>query len=299
MATRQVWVVLVGVVKSLFAKAEISTADWSAVDKTKLPATCFLVVGDPTKKSTWKLPVYEGAGEIGEDGMYAKRGPLNANAVRAARAAIMGARTGEMMQGVPASAKAKLDDMMRMMQRTQKRWVSGLTKTASGHSSAKRWVELSKTCAAVTLDETDGNGISKADDDCDLIDVTFLPVEKAAADKQIVYGVVMEPGDPDTPDTQGDWMKAAEIETACHDFMRKYARQEAGIGEQHKRQAEADIVECFLAPADFEMGGQKVKKGSWVMGTYVADAEVWKRIKAGELSGYSIGGRGQRVEAPA
>jgi len=73
------------------ASSAISDKPWGDVDKTKLPKECFLYVGDAEKKSTWKLPVYEGEGEIGEDELYQGRGPLNRNGVYAAAAAMAGA----------------------------------------------------------------------------------------------------------------------------------------------------------------------------------------------------------------
>ena len=88
--------------------AEVSRRSWASVNKSKLPASCFLIIGDRAKKDTWKLPVYEGAGPLGADGMYTKRGPLNINGVRAAIAAIGGARTGQRMAGVPSGVQAKL-----------------------------------------------------------------------------------------------------------------------------------------------------------------------------------------------
>ena len=36
-------------------EAETSTASWAAIDKTKLPAKCFMWIEDPDKKSTWHL----------------------------------------------------------------------------------------------------------------------------------------------------------------------------------------------------------------------------------------------------
>jgi len=96
-------------------KAEVSNRDWGTVDKSRLPAACFLWVEDADKKTTWHLPVYEGAGAIGADGMYERRGALNANAVRAARAAVGGARTGQAMQ-VPASVRSTLERLMRMVE---------------------------------------------------------------------------------------------------------------------------------------------------------------------------------------
>lgn len=65
-------------------KASFSETPWGEVDKTKLPASCFLYVGDPEKKSTWKFPVYEGAGEMDSEGMYTSRGPLNVDGLASA-----------------------------------------------------------------------------------------------------------------------------------------------------------------------------------------------------------------------
>jgi hypothetical protein len=73
------------------ALSAISNKPWGDVDKTKLPKECFLYAGEAEKRSTWKLPVYEGAGEIGEDGLQQRRGPLNRNGVYAAAAAMAGA----------------------------------------------------------------------------------------------------------------------------------------------------------------------------------------------------------------
>jgi hypothetical protein len=90
------------------AAAAISRKPWGAVDKDSLPASCFLIVGDPAKKATWRLPVYEGAGPKDADGVYTRRGALNLNGVKAAWAAINGAHTGQPMAGVPASVKTRL-----------------------------------------------------------------------------------------------------------------------------------------------------------------------------------------------
>lgn len=81
--------------------AEVSRKPWSSVDKSTLPHACFLIQGDPEVKSTWKLPVYESNGQGG-------RGALNINGVKAALAAIHGARSGKNMTGVPAGTVAKL-----------------------------------------------------------------------------------------------------------------------------------------------------------------------------------------------
>ncbi|MDE2104314.1 MAG: hypothetical protein KGL39_44160, partial [Patescibacteria group bacterium] len=92
--------------------AQISQRSWASVNKSMLPRSCFLIVGDPAKKSTWRLPVYEGAGNI-VGGVFERRGPLNINAVRAALAALGGAHTGKAMTGVPNGVRAKLEGWLK------------------------------------------------------------------------------------------------------------------------------------------------------------------------------------------
>jgi hypothetical protein len=40
-----------------------------------------------------------------------------------------------------------------------------------------------------------------------------------------------------------------------------------------------------------------VRKGSWVLGSFIGDDAMWAAVKSGELTGYSIGGLGERVVA--
>ncbi|MBU2177563.1 MAG: hypothetical protein KJ556_20925 [Gammaproteobacteria bacterium] len=62
--------------------------------------------------------------------------------------------------------------------------------------------------------------------------------------------------------------------------------------------AEEDLqpVESYLAPVDFELGGQPVRKGSWVLGVHAGNPQTWQAIKSGELSGLSMFGLAQRVD---
>jgi cation transport regulator ChaB len=127
----------------------------------------------------------------------------------------------------------------------------------------------------------------------------FVPIRllKAAPERRLVYGVVLEPGDPEHVDTQGDFIPADEIEKSCHAYMRQYRVGKATLGWQHEREAEADIVECYIAPVGFQMGKGTVKAGSWMLVCRVADDDIWEQVKKGELTGYSIGGIGERTPA--
>ena len=120
-----------------------------------------------------------------------------------------------------------------------------------------------------------------------------IPIVKADAEKQIVYGVVLE---PDTTDSQNDFMTADEIEKTAHEYM----ATSRVIGSQHSKPAQAVPVESYIAPMDMDLDGQYgpqvVKKGSWVLAVKVLDPEEWAKVKSGEYTGFSVGGTGQRDE---
>ncbi|MFA4971739.1 MAG: hypothetical protein WC683_03950 [bacterium] len=92
---------------------EQSTRPWSEVNKSKLPAACFLWVEDPEKKATWHLPYREGAGGIDDKtGLYRQAGEVNIAALRAVAAAIGGARSGKAMS-MPSKIRRKIDGLLK------------------------------------------------------------------------------------------------------------------------------------------------------------------------------------------
>jgi hypothetical protein len=112
---------------------------------------------------------------------------------------------------------------------------------------------------------------------------------KAADTQRLVYGVVYE---PDVWDSQGDFMTAVEIEKSAHVFM-KDARN---IDLQHNfEKGYGDVVESYIAPQDFEVGDETIKKGSWVLVTKASE-EVWESIQKGEITGYSMAGIAETVQ---
>jgi len=119
---------------------------------------------------------------------------------------------------------------------------------------------------------------------------------KTAPEKQIVYGVVIEPWTNVTPDgdSHGDRMTKEEIEKSAHDYM--YDFQE--IKEQHDHVIKAQPVESFIAPVDFAApDGQIIKEGSWIMAVKIEDKDVWEKVKKGEITAFSPGGYGKRRPA--
>jgi cation transport regulator ChaB len=122
-------------------------------------------------------------------------------------------------------------------------------------------------------------------------EVRFL---KADGEKRLVYGVVMEPNEIDS---QGDMTSADEIEVACHEFM----VQKQALDLNHEREiekGEAAIVENYIAPQNLSFDQGTALAGSWIMVTKVFADDMWQAIKEGELTGYSIKGRGVRTRRP-
>lgn len=125
-------------------------------------------------------------------------------------------------------------------------------------------------------------------------------VVKSAPEKQIVYGVVL---DPYSVDLQNEWVPPATIEDTAHDFVEK----SRVIGLKHAAKADAKLVESWveLYPSvkDREaalgnmphrvfrrrFGDDVIHSGSWVAGVRLSD-ELWEQYKRGDLDAFSVGG---------
>jgi len=109
-------------------------------------------------------------------------------------------------------------------------------------------------------------------------------VRKVDEDEHIVGGVIYEPM---VEDADGDFATAEDIRKASYGYMLE-SRQ---IKLMHKGlPIRASVIESFIAPVDFESGGQIIKAGSWWVSVHVADPNAWAAIKSGEITGFSMGG---------
>jgi DNA adenine methylase len=113
-------------------------------------------------------------------------------------------------------------------------------------------------------------------------------------DERFVLGIVLE---PEVVDAQGDIYSPEEIRKAAHLFMQEFG----GLGLMHRMQVndQVKVLESFLAPTDFELGGLPVKKGTWMLGVRVLSDALWEQVKSGALTGFSIGGSARRVPEPS
>ena len=116
-----------------------------------------------------------------------------------------------------------------------------------------------------------------------------VEIAKVDTDQRLIYGVVLV---PDVEDLQGDICSKEDIQEAAHDYLVNSRL----IKAQHRAPTDADVVECYIAPVDIPLGKGIVPAGSWVMVTKVNSNAMWTAIKKGDITGYSIGGRGTREE---
>lgn len=91
---------------------------------------------------------------------------------------------------------------------------------------------------------------------------------------------------PDEVDLHGDIYDETEIRKACHNFQ-VHCRK-ANLFHMVETNL-ANIVESYIAPTDFYLGEQLIRKGSWLQVWQVEDDELWDLIKKGEVNGVSIG----------
>lgn len=111
-------------------------------------------------------------------------------------------------------------------------------------------------------------------------------IEKAPdGEQRYALGIVLE---PDVVDAQGDTYNSDEIRKAAWQYMINFRN----VGLMHKGfvNGKAYLVESYIAPADMMIEGTQIKKGTWMLGLHVEDAELWAQVQSGGLTGLSIGG---------
>lgn len=117
----------------------------------------------------------------------------------------------------------------------------------------------------------------------------YVPIAKANDEEQTVTGVVLQ---PEVTDGQGDIYDASVIKDAAYGYLMNYNKS-TELGLQHKEfvKGRFALVESYLTPLDIAIGNNVVKQGSWVMTVKVLDPKIWKLVKDGKITGFSIGGK--------
>jgi len=120
---------------------------------------------------------------------------------------------------------------------------------------------------------------------------TYGRIIKTDMENHYVTGIVYEPMEEDS---HGNYMTAEEITKAAYWF----AKNGDKVDLQHSFEPleSALVVENWVAKADFKIGDEVVKKGTWLMTVEVSDEKVWDDIEKGEITGFSMGGLGNYSE---
>lgn len=124
---------------------------------------------------------------------------------------------------------------------------------------------------------------------------------KVDDEKRQVFGyasIVELDGEP-VIDRQGDYISSEEIEKAAYAYVQNSRKG----GHQHKRDGEnpfhaSNMIESIVfTPEKIEkMGLPSSTPVGWWVGYKVEDEETWQKVKKGEVTGFSIHGKGKRQE---
>lgn len=118
-------------------------------------------------------------------------------------------------------------------------------------------------------------------------------------EQRIVFGwasVVVNPDGSPVVDLQDEVIRPAELEKAAYDYVLK--SRDGGV--MHEETGVAKLVASLVTtPEIVKALFPNVHDGAipigWVVAYKILKEHVWKRIKNGELTAFSIGGRGTRV----
>lgn len=122
---------------------------------------------------------------------------------------------------------------------------------------------------------------------------------KVDADKHEVFGwaSIVEIGGVPVVDRQGDWISPEEIEKAAYAYVEANRKG----GHQHKRDGDepfhaSNMIESFVITPEkiSKMGLPEDTPCGWWVGYKVHDEDTWEKVKKGDVTGFSIHGRGKR-----
>lgn len=125
--------------------------------------------------------------------------------------------------------------------------------------------------------------------------VAIDKLTKMDEEKRRVFGffsVVEENGKP-VIDYQGDIIDAGDLEEAAYKYV-MYSRMG---DERHDERAKAVLIESVFFSKEKQAAlGIDLGKVCWWGGFYITDDELWNKVKSGQYSMFSIGGRSQIVK---
>lgn len=113
-------------------------------------------------------------------------------------------------------------------------------------------------------------------------------------DKQIVTGVAIRSGFPVYRNEDGfefyTVFDADVIEKIVHKFMRELRNKEVNINHEQKTNG-AYLFESFILKSGHKgvyPEFSDIEPGSWIVSYKIEDPELWRKIKSGDLNGFSV-----------
>lgn len=119
-----------------------------------------------------------------------------------------------------------------------------------------------------------------------------------AEEKQIAFAPVLIPGEADK---QGDVIPEPEIEKAAHGYLANHRKVDA---DHDLRDGRGTPVESWTLKQEWQLEkpdgtpSRTYPVGTWFMGVKFDD-DTWERVKAGELTGFSIYGGARPIDVDA
>jgi hypothetical protein len=111
--------------------------------------------------------------------------------------------------------------------------------------------------------------------------MTIKALKGDTPEQQIVFGEVYA---PDRPDAQGEFMRAEEIASMAHDFIRQGKMGQIDLQHDGQVIEGPSIVESFIA----RKGDPDFIEGAWVIGMHIPNPDLWEAVKKGEINGFSM-----------
>jgi hypothetical protein len=122
--------------------------------------------------------------------------------------------------------------------------------------------------------------LRKSQNGPELIRANYRIDKVSPDDERLVTGQVYA---PDSLDSHGHFMTAAELKKVAHNFLADGLL--TSIDVQHDNiPVDAVIVESFIA----RKGDPDFEEGAWVATTKINDPAVWSMVKNGQINGYSF-----------
>lgn len=123
-------------------------------------------------------------------------------------------------------------------------------------------------------------------------------VRKVDQEQQLVFGWLSVAFDKDgnqIEDSQGDLIDEIDLEKAAYDYN-IYARKS---GEMHQKVGVGRLVESMVFTKEKQEAlgiPDGILPVGWWVGYKIDDLDVWGKVKSGEYSMFSIGGKARREE---